>query len=106
MKKLAIVLTLALASFSSVAQEKSSSMTATYDGYDGSIYTFVDEFDEYHLFDEVTNEVLEKYDLSNDVFTYETFEITYVTTKNGDGDVLLRITNLVLVEIEEDEFDY
>lgn len=103
MKNLTLIIAVTLFSLSSaIAQEKSHVVTASLEEYEGSVFTFYDEFEEYHFFDVCDAVVLKKYDITKPEYIYETFKITYVIVQNKDGDDILKITNLVLIESEEE----
>jgi hypothetical protein len=77
---------------------------ATYEGFDGSMYSFYDDQEEYFLFDLVDPTVKESFDLESEELHFELFKVTYTEVKNEEGDILFKIIGLEIQSSEEEEF--
>ncbi|MCB9224847.1 MAG: hypothetical protein H6582_11755 [Crocinitomicaceae bacterium] len=102
MKKTIFLFILLFVGFTSFSQEKKT-LTATFDGYDGSLYTFMDLEDQVHLFNMVDASVKKNFDLNTDEYLYELFTVTYTEVKDGDGDVLLKIVGLEIQSTDDED---
>ncbi|MEX1000517.1 MAG: hypothetical protein WDZ35_00230 [Crocinitomicaceae bacterium] len=79
---------------------------ATYNGFDGTFYTFSDLNDEYYEFSSCAPSVLKEFDLQSEEHIYQYFAVTYVRVEDEDGTYRFEITQLSLVEEEEEEIEY
>ncbi|WP_452221249.1 hypothetical protein [Lacinutrix salivirga] len=66
--------------------QDSKTLHATFSGVEDGVYYFQDENDSKHLFQEVHEDALKKYDLSSETFKGKTFKITY-TVKTDLGEI-------------------
>ncbi|MFY7670810.1 hypothetical protein ACOSP6_06945 [Tenacibaculum sp. MEBiC06402] len=101
---LIIVLAFSLQSNSYLANSsKSIKVTAQYDGLDDMGYNFSNEVKgviKTLTFDEIKDELIEKFDLDNDTYVGEKFELTYSVSKSDDEAIedTLILESLKLVE--------
>ncbi len=85
------ILFIAVLFLSGVNQDKTT-VKVIYDGYYEGIYSFTtitddeDDFGETLEFDNVSDELLKKYDLNSETFVDEEFTITYIKEIDDDGD--------------------
>ncbi|MGB2758902.1 MULTISPECIES: hypothetical protein [Maribacter] len=85
MKSLLIVLFVAVSSFTTFGQD-TGTMNATYEGYSNGVYSFTDDEGEIVEFNNVTNEVSSKYDLTSQKFVGRQFSITFTVDSELDED--------------------
>ena len=102
MKKIILTALLTVGSLVSFSQEKEV-LLGLFEGFDGSVYGFSDEFEEYTMFDEVDPKILELFDLKSDEYLYSDFKIMYIKTENEDGDTILKIVDLVLLDSNNED---
>ena len=104
MKK-SIFLLFLLISSSAVFSQTKKSIVATYEGFDGTVYSFVDAEEEYHMFDLLDAAVKKQYNLETEEYNYELFKVTYTETTNEEGDVYLKIVGLEIQASDEEDED-
>lgn len=81
----------ALLFLGAVTQDKTT-IEVTYDGYYEGVYSFTtitddeDDFGETIEFENISDEILKKYDLNSETFVDEEFTITYIKEIDDDGD--------------------
>lgn len=98
-----MILLFTIASFAFVnKQEETITIKATFDGFEEGIYYFTDEEDTSLYFETINEESIEKYNLLEEKFIGESFEITYkIETKIDEYDEeyeALSIVKLKLIE--------
>ncbi|WP_222984975.1 hypothetical protein [Flagellimonas meishanensis] len=99
MKTLLITLGFALASLINQDVEK---MVGTYDGTDNGSFFFTDDEGDTLEFEQIEEEILEKFDLTSEAFMGRNFEISYITEIISDDDeeeiYISKIVNLKLLD--------
>ncbi len=84
-----------------IFSQKEDTITATFDGWDDNSYYFIDNSNEVIDFDTIDVVVLKKYDLRNDSYVGEKFNIIFKKeVKNNlyDSIEIRRITTLELIK--------
>jgi hypothetical protein len=98
------ILTAAFLLFVVVANaQDEKTVTGLFEGFDKEVYSFSYGDEEYIYFDECESHLLEEYDLLGEDLLYETFTVTYSSTKGKDGELKLTIVGLELIPDDEDE---
>lgn len=102
MKKTIFLFFLLFVGLTSFSQEQKT-LTATFDGFDGNFYIFMDLEDQTHQFTTIDAAVKEYFDLSTDEYLYELFTVTYTEAKDEDGDALLKIVGLEIQSTDDED---
>lgn len=101
---LIIILAFGLQSNSYISNTSMSlKLVAQYSGLDdmGYVFSYQEKGTNKTLtFDEVKDELIEKFDLDNDTYVGEKFEVTYAVSKDeeNDGEEILTLESLKLIE--------
>ncbi len=87
------------------AQNSTKKAVATYNGYSTEGYYFTNELDQGPLhFDKIMPEVLQHFDLKDEVYKGETFRVNYIIKTVGKKDELT-ILNLEKIDYDADDDD-
>jgi len=97
MKTLLIAL-IVLVSIAATTQDKTT-VKATFDGLENEVYYFSDNAETTHAFDAINEEANKKFDLTNEKFKGQLFNITY-TTESITDDMENKIEVLTIVDLE------
>ncbi|WP_452229873.1 MULTISPECIES: hypothetical protein [unclassified Lacinutrix] len=98
MKTLCIAL-FTLVSFSFTSTQDKTTVTAIFDGIENEVYYFSDDADTTHIFDTMSEEAIQKFDLSNEKYNGQTFKITY-TTENIMDEMENNMEVLTIIDLE------
>ena len=102
MKKSFFLLFLLFVGLNGFTQDKKT-LTATFDGFDGNVYSFMDLEDQVFTFDKIDAAVKKNFDLTTEEFLYELFKVTYISEEDENGDVYNKIVGLEIEATDEDE---
>lgn len=97
------ILTFVLICAAAISFGQDTKIEATYNGFDGTYYTFTDANDEYYEFTSCSPSVLKQFDLHSEELLYEYFVVVFTKIKDEDGEETLEIKSLSIVIDEEDE---
>jgi len=102
MKSLLVVLFVALTSFGSVYSQDVEKMDGTFEGYEDGMYIFTDNDGYKAEFTHVTNDVSQKYNLTDQTLVGKQFIITFTVDTEMDEDdeeiQVSTITGLIMPE--------
>ena len=101
MKKTIMTLAFIATTLGSVFAQDSKKVNAQYQGYDGSVYSFIDENNDYYDFERCPATLVKSFDLEGESHFDDYFMVTYVIKKNEGGDVYYEIQKLEQIESEE-----
>lgn len=91
-----------IAFFNVEKQEDVKIITATFNGFENGIYTFIDTDKETHYFNRIEDSVSENFDLTGLDFVGDNFKISYKIgleeTKTDKKDILHIIVSLNLIK--------
>ena len=105
MKKTVAIFAFIFAALSATYSQSTKEVQAQYQGYDGHVYSFVDEVSDYFDFEKCPESLVKTYALHTDTNLDEYFLITYTVSKNEDGDTVYAISKLEIIDIEVEEIE-
>ena len=103
MKAIILLFTFVSLGFTKISQE-TETMKASFDGFEEGYYYFTDEDDNNFYFETINKEASEKYNLLEDEFIGESFEVTYIIeTKTDENDNEYESYTIVKLKLIEEE---
>jgi hypothetical protein len=96
MKSLLVVLFVALTSFSSVYCQDAEKMNGTFAGYENGLYIFTDKDGYDTEFSNITDEVSQKYNLTDKTYIGNQFIITFIVeTEMDENDEKIQVSTII-----------
>lgn len=87
--------------FSLQATAQTLTTSGVYQGFDGTVYSFFDDNEDFVDFEKCSNAVLAAFDLKSEDLWEVFFEISYSVTQDGAGNDVREITGLSIIKTDE-----